>query len=161
MNEPAKHPRLRLRYSDLTEADRKRICNGCGAKGGWLKVPDFFFEADCDHHDFHYWRGGTWAERKKADRQFLAHMLRDAKYGAWHSRFSTASICTRLVDPTRPRPVLQRLGYSLLAYAYYLAVRAFGADAWNLGTPKDRIDLHFLRVMWKDQEFRRAARLDF
>ena len=67
-----------IRYRDLTEAQKAIICNGCGPKGGWIPVPEFFCHASCDHHDFNYWLGHTILDRLKADLQFYKEMRRDA-----------------------------------------------------------------------------------
>jgi endogenous inhibitor of DNA gyrase (YacG/DUF329 family) len=67
-----------IRYEDLTEDQKERICNGCGPKAGWVPVPEFFCHASCDKHDFSYWIGGTEEDRHKADDGFLRAMLVDA-----------------------------------------------------------------------------------
>jgi hypothetical protein len=53
-----------IRFSDLTPEQEAFICNGCGGKGGWVPVPEFFCHASCD--------------RKDADHDFLVEMLKDA-----------------------------------------------------------------------------------
>ena len=68
----------RVRYRDLTEKQKFIICNGCGPKGGWIPVPEFFCHASCDHHDFNYWLGGSEWDRLKADNQFYTEMRKDA-----------------------------------------------------------------------------------
>lgn len=68
----------RIRYRNLTDKQKIHICNGCGGKGSIVPIPDFIFEACCNHHDFQYWLGSTKAQRKKADRQFLTEMMVDA-----------------------------------------------------------------------------------
>jgi|LGOV01.1.fsa_nt_gb hypothetical protein len=35
-------------YTELSPEQKKEICNGCGAKGGWIKVPNFLFKASCN-----------------------------------------------------------------------------------------------------------------
>jgi Prokaryotic phospholipase A2 len=67
-----------IRFGNLTDTQRKLICNGCGKKGGWLKPPQFFFKASCDHHDFNYWLGYQESDREKADLQFYEAMKEDA-----------------------------------------------------------------------------------
>jgi hypothetical protein len=67
-----------IRYRDLNETQKALICNGCGPKGGWIPVPEFFCHASCDHHDFNYWLGCTWRDRLRADNQFYTAMRRDA-----------------------------------------------------------------------------------
>ena len=93
-----------IRYCDLTEAQKAVICNGCGPKGGWVPVPEFFCHASCDHHDFNYWLGHTEADRRKADHQFLVEMLKDAGD-----------------DPAR----------QTIAITYWMAVRLFGAACFH------------------------------
>jgi hypothetical protein len=89
-----------IRFSDLTPEQEAFICNGCGGKGGWVPVPEFFCHASCDHHDFRYWKGGSEADRKDADHDFLVEMLKDAGD-----------------DPTK----------QTIALTYWMAVRLFGA----------------------------------
>lgn len=115
----------RLKWGDLTALQIAEICNGCGRKGGFVPVPDFFFTASCNHHDFKYWRGcnGTWkekrADRKRADIQFLAAMMEDVN---------------RL-------PFDQQAHFHDIAYTYYRAVRWFGWIAYNWGKEKTKEDL--------------------
>ncbi len=100
--------RLRMdhvKYKDLAPATKKILCNGCGPKGGFIPVPEFTFTASCNHHDYHYFIGGTERDRLNADRSFYWHMRADA------------------IDyPKRS----QRVRYKLWAWVYYKAVRIFG-----------------------------------
>ena len=93
-----------IRYRDLTEEQKDRICNGCGPKGGWVPVPEFFCHASCDHHDFNYWLGCTEEDRRKADHEFLEAMLIDAG----------------------SNPAKQTI-----AFTYWMAVRLFGAFCFH------------------------------
>ena len=93
-----------IRYRDLTEEQKAIVCNGCGPKGGWIPVPEFFCHASCDHHDFNYWLGCTWRDRLKADNQFYKEMRRDAG-----------------INPAK----------QFIALTYYLAVRTCGAPAFH------------------------------
>jgi hypothetical protein len=116
-NRPTDPP---LRFADLRPDQVSMICNGCGAKGGWFNPPDWIFEADCNRHDFAYWRGGDEAARRKADRGFYEAMQADA---------------SRL-------PVYDRWLGHLAAWTYYRAVRAFGAKHFHYApTPRGRADL--------------------
>lgn len=107
------------RWYHLCEYERSLLSNGCGGKGGWMDPPDFCFEASCDHHDFNYWLGGDEAARKRADEQFLAAMLADAKLLSW------------------PR----RMVHTGLAHIYYNAVRMWGGRFFNYGTPRGWLDV--------------------
>jgi len=104
-----------IRYRNLTEAQKSLICNGCGPKGGWVPVPEFFMHADCDHHDFNYWIGHTILDRLKADLQFYKEARRDAgktPIKLW------------------------------LALTYFLAVRTFGAVCFHYAEKeRDEVDL--------------------
>ena len=89
--------RTRIRYKNLTDKQKLHICNGCGSKGSIIPVPNFIFEACCNHHDFQYWLGCTEEQRKKADQQFLVEMLVDAVrskrkvfYSSWAVIYYTA-----------------------------------------------------------------------
>ena len=113
---------LRVRFADLTEEERRVICNGCGPKGGFIPVPEFIFNACCDHHDFNYWIGCNRKQRKKADLQFLREMLRDAN--------------------TYPYPE-PRNTYRWLARIYYRAVRFGGVFCFHWAKrQRNRIDLN-------------------
>jgi hypothetical protein len=85
------------------------VC-GCGGKGGWINPPEFVFHADCCLHDKLYELGGTEADRKAADRAFLADMLDSAD---------------RHGDNVGLRG-LDRWSYRIAAYVYYRAVRWCG-----------------------------------
>jgi len=93
-----------IRYRDLTEEQKAIICNGCGPKGGWVPVPEFFCHASCDHHDFNYWLGYREEDRLKADRQFYTEMRKDAGWNPWKLS---------------------------VALTYYLAVRVFGKSFFH------------------------------
>jgi hypothetical protein len=95
-----------LSFDLLNEEQIKKICNGCGGKGGWFDPPDFMFEASCDHHDFNYWLGCSEADRKKADQGFYEAMKRDVTNLPWFRK---------------------PLAY-WLAFNYYMAVRICGKD---------------------------------
>jgi len=109
-----------LHYRDLTPKQKKRICNGCGAKGGFVNPPEFLFHASCNQHDFCYWRGGTEEDRKTADKTFYKYMTLDIVNEA--SRF-------------------KRIYYSAWAYTYYKAVRVFGKKYFNYGKQKTMKEL--------------------
>ena len=107
-----------IRYRDLSTGEKEFICNGCGPKGGFIPVPEFFCHASCDHHDFNYWIGYTEYDRQKADWEFYTAMRKDAG----------------------KNPIKQ-----LVALAYYAAVRKFGAACFHYGDRerdwKDLIEL--------------------
>ena len=94
----------RIRFRDLTDSQKKSICNGCGGKGGFINTPQFLFKADCNQHDFNYWLGCTEADRKKADKQFYSAMKDDVKR----------------------QPVMKRPFLYMVAFIYYKAVRVCG-----------------------------------
>ena len=60
-------------YVSLSAAEKKEICNGCGAKGG-IPVPNTFYGLDisegCNIHDFRYFEGETWDDKVFADKEF-------------------------------------------------------------------------------------------
>jgi len=109
-----------VRFRDLAPLERDLICNGCGPKGGKVPVPEFMFTASCDHHDFNYWIGHTERDREKADWQFYLALREDAKRAPWYSRW----------------------WHRMMAWTYYLAVRAFGESSFHYGPrPRTREDL--------------------
>ena len=77
----------RILLSELTDAQRARLCNGCGAKtGGGIKPPDWHSRATCDQHDIDYWVGGLPQDKDFADRELLNGMYRDAAASKWWQR---------------------------------------------------------------------------
>jgi len=109
-----------LRYRDLTPEQKLKITNGCGGKGGFINPPEFLFHASCNHHDFYYWRGGTEADRKKADDTFYKYMQ---------------------MDIANENSMIKRIYYEMLAYSYYKAVRIFGKKYFRYGKQKTMKDL--------------------
>lgn len=93
--------------------------NGCGAKKGWFRPPDYCFGTACDHHDAAYWIGGDKDDRKDADLDFLEAMLKAAKVQVWY----------------------YRAHLEFAARRYYLAVRLFGGKYWHWGESRTRADL--------------------
>ncbi len=60
----------KIRFADLTEEQKKVICNGCGGKGSFFRPPrSAVYEEMCNHHDFNYSLGGGWKDKLKADWQ--------------------------------------------------------------------------------------------
>ncbi len=106
------------RWRDLDPAERRAFGNGLGPWWfpAWLRrlatslSLAFFHEADWAHHDYGYARGGSESDRARADRLFLAAMLRDG------SRLNT---------------VTRMAGASLLAWLFWALVRLFGWTAFN------------------------------
>lgn len=101
-----------MKYCELSDNQKKLICNGCGAKGGIVNPPDFIFKASCNHHDFLYWVGNTEEERKYADKAFYKYMK---------------------IDISEKKGVIKKAYYHIWAYAYYRAVRLFGKKYFNYG----------------------------
>ncbi|MBU0992386.1 MAG: phospholipase [Proteobacteria bacterium] len=106
------------KFRQLTEEEKRHICNGCGAKGGWIKPPQFVFKESCDHHDYNYFLGYKEIHRKKADRQFYAAMCRQVRERLWYRR-----------------PALYTA-----AYVYYRAVRLFGRKYFYYGDKEQELD---------------------
>ena len=99
-----------LKYEDLTEEDKKKICNGCGGKGSIIKPPHrIFFKASCNHHDYGYYKGGTERDRLTCDTKFYNEMKRDCK-------------CL---------PFYQKLRYVPWCLIYFKSVRIFGKKYFN------------------------------
>lgn len=90
---------------------------GCGAMDGWLswiRPPHHeFFKVACILHDELYLKGGSESDRKRADIRLYQDMVK-------HSQ-----------DYYRGRKVGSQAWFLLLAYIYYLAVRAFGKGQFN------------------------------
>jgi hypothetical protein len=102
-----------------------------GAEGDWKSkhIPRKFFGVDiniCAYiHDFYYIEGGTKKDRFHADAAFLVDMM-DAIYtntNTWPRGFRT----------------LQKYLAMKMALRYYMVVRAYGEEAFNL---------HEKRVTW-------------
>jgi len=104
-----------LTYESLSDIEKVLICNGCGGKGGKVKVPSFLFLANCNKHDFSYWQGGNSGDRRKADYGFYRAMRQDAGYN---------------------------LFYQAVAMAYFIAVRLCGHQYFQYrSSKKTREDL--------------------
>ncbi|RLA77503.1 MAG: hypothetical protein DRG78_17305 [Epsilonproteobacteria bacterium] len=110
-------------YRKLDIAQKKAICNGCGAKGG-VTVPSTFYGLDiseaCNVHDFMYSVGTTAEDKDSADRTFLNNM----------TRIITAR-SNWFLKPLRLRR----------AKTYYQAVHYFGGSAYwdNKNTHKEKV----------------------
>lgn len=116
-----------LEFKDLTLEERKLVCNGCGGKGGWFDPPEYRFHASCNLHDFKYWVGCTDADRKKADEEFYAAMLEDAKRG---------------------KNAFRRWWLRRAAQRYYWAVRWFGGKYFHKAMRRrGRVDLEVLKEL--------------
>jgi hypothetical protein len=105
------------KFRELTAAEIKKVCNGCGAKGGWIKPPDFIYEDSCQHHDYNYYLGFTEEHRKKADKQFYEDMRRQIK----------------------EVNILRRPALHVVAYGYYRAVRWYGEDSFYYGDKEQEL----------------------
>ena len=116
---------------NLDDEELKAIgANGCGSKGGWIKIPNYSFGHACDHHDAAYWIGGDWMARWCADCDFLAAMLETAKDQVWY----------------------YRIHLEFAARRYYWAVRWFGEKHFNHGEPRTREDVDAAVVEMHRQE---------
>lgn len=102
-----------------------RFCNGCGAMGSRLPIPDTHWWLDqsfcCNIHDWMYKIGTVERDRNWADLIFLRNMLMNAK------RYSNAFM-------------LFLRAYR--AMTYYLAVDLGGRDAFTSRKPPCRRLLH-------------------
>jgi hypothetical protein len=116
-----------LKFDDLSPSALQVICNGAGPKGlGWL-IPEFWFTAAADRHDFDYWMGGGLTDKLRADVRFYAHSLLGLLDLRWWQ------IPIGLV----------------LAHLYFLAVSVLGWCAWHWCCPARRrgwSDLYELMV---------------
>ncbi len=106
-------------YSELTEAQKKLICNGVGSdwtpdfiRNALTKMSRWFFnDASWCHHDFGYSIGHTEKHRYLYDRKFLEAMLSDA------SQFDDMKYVIAL----------------LLSYIFYFSVRSLGWIGFHYG----------------------------
>ena len=128
-----------LRYSDLSEAQKEFITNGCGGKGGLLKPPNFIFKASCNPHDFYYWRGCTEEQRKISDDKFFELMREDIKEiefsikEKWHQRYLENIKISAL-----------KSHYHIWAFSYYKFVRVGGKKYFYYGNKmKTMLDLDY------------------
>ena len=107
---------MELTYQNLTKEQKAFICNGCGGKGGKIKVPNFLFLASCNHHDFKYWVGCTLLDKVKADFAFYRWMLID---------INKAEVT-----------IVQKAYYQVWAFAYFIAVSAGGSKYFYFASKK-------------------------
>jgi len=97
-------------YWELEVNQKRKICNGCGAKGSKLNflIPQGVFTEACNIHDYMYYTGKTDEDKKVADRVFINNL-------------------NRIVKASNPllRPIRKAM-----ARAYYEAVSKFGYEAF-------------------------------
>lgn len=106
---------IRIPYELLTPEQKGEICNGCGAKGCWVRPPvAVFYKASCNHHDYGYWQGVTEKDRKNSDKELKRNMKKD---------------CGRL-------PWWRYALYRPWCQLYYHAVRLGGKPAFYWGAKK-------------------------
>ena len=112
-----------LKYKDLTDEQKKYICNGCGGKGGIVNPPEFLFHGSCNHHDFKFWIGHTWKHFWKANKSFYKWTRKD---------IADANI-----------KWYKRAYYHTWAFTYFTFVNTFGAKFFNFSDkPKTIEDLN-------------------
>lgn len=67
-----------MRYEELTDRMKAYICNGCGGKGGIVIPPKaIFFNASCNHHDYGFWKGGSFRDMMNCNATFFSEMIKD------------------------------------------------------------------------------------
>ena len=117
----------KMSYKDLTPSDwdfltTYEIVNGCGGAGKdvknrlirWIitkvmkRLRIAFFYADCNIHDFSYWKWGSDEDRKKADIGFFKKIIEDID----------------LYDS-------DTIKYTFYALVFYYAVRIGGKSYFN------------------------------
>jgi len=98
------------KYWELTEEEKKKVCNGCGAKGSFLAkmIPQGKFREACNIHDYMYYIGKTDEDKKVADRVFINNL-------------------NRIVEAM---PLVLKPLAKSLARVYYEAVAKFGYEAF-------------------------------
>ncbi len=97
-------------FDQLTDDQRRSLCNGCGGKGGLARPVHWWgLEADCDRHDWAYTLGGTEMDRLIAD---------TALHDAIQTRCDGA-------------PLWKRWYFRLQAWTYFRAVRLCGGKFFS------------------------------
>ena len=102
-------------YEELTPLQKKRICNGAGARNDWRSafIPNTIYGLDCTEvfnvHDYAYHIGKTIDDKKRADFDMLRNLITLIN--------STGNIFTRWLRRIR-------------AIDYYNAVSEFGDAAF-------------------------------
>lgn len=112
----------RLRVENLSPAQHRAICNGCGpANWGWVSrlVPQFVFKEAGDAHDLAYWEGGGWVDKLGADLQFLVDCL---------------SATLKQPKTTWPK-------HAFWSFVYFGAVVLGGRRSFRWGKPRTEEDL--------------------
>jgi len=106
---------LPMSYRNAHAAELDRVCNGGGAAGYGLLIPDTMYLVSMtpafDVHDWMYHEGGTDEDKDRADDWMLENLHRIIKAKSW----------TPWMRWMRKRR----------AQKYYLAVRMFGSGAFN------------------------------
>lgn len=99
-------------YLDMSEDEKSKYCNGCGAKGAWYNFLIPFqkvFKEPCKIHDVEYAFGNTDEEKCIADRRFSNNLKRvvDSIENKWKKK------------------ILKKA-----ARVYFKSVRDFGEEAF-------------------------------
>jgi len=95
-------------YWSLSEIEKQKICNGCGAKGG-MKFIDGSFKEPCNIHDYMYQVGETDDDKMLADVTFYVNMQ---------------NVANATKNP------FKRLFLKARAKTFYKAVKLFGEEAF-------------------------------
>jgi len=122
-----------VRWDELSPDEQAEFGNGCGPKWmpDWLKhfisvyLFGWLYEASCRRHDFGYARGGSEANRKKADLGYYRAMQRDA------GRLANESSC-------------KEMAALMVAWLYYRLVRLFGWTRFSYGPYRSFNGYHFV-----------------
>jgi len=106
-----------MKYEDMTDKEKKYLCNGAGKKGlqGYL-VPDWFgiFTEPSNRHDFDYWQGCSEEDKIIADRRYLDSLLNVSEY--------------KDVELKNKRNFAIRWFLRKMAFKYYSAVMELGGN---------------------------------
>jgi hypothetical protein len=76
-------------YWNLTDEQKKEICNGCGGRNSVLTkfLPQGTFKECCNIHDYMYFIGRTEEDKKLADRVFYLNLNRVVKHKKGFQKF--------------------------------------------------------------------------
>lgn len=109
-------------YFALTDSQLGDICNGCGAKGSLLPVPNYILFlciiAACNAHDYAYHLG---KDKARSDATFLANilLLMQEAYESSPKWMKWTGLARALF-----------IARGHIAWKYYLAVAALGESAF-------------------------------
>lgn len=144
-----------LKYSQLTPEQQQSVSNGCGGGKTALFIPNFVFYADCNQHDFYYWRGATsklQLIKYKFKYVWFNYIVKGVNKVAWfghniYVKIKAKEKADRLFYYYMVKDLgmedcwVKKVFYFIMATIYYIMVSVFGGFFFNWGERRTKNDL--------------------